>query len=285
MIPVLDINITNKCNYACKYCYTPTFNSDDVNINTFKKFLDLAKALDSKYIELCGGEPLLHPNLKELVKLAKEKGFGLILRTNGIFLSQNIDLISENFSWVGISLDGVAKNNDLMRYSKTNLSSEEKFSIPISAFFELKKKNPKIKLILSTMVSSVNCKGLKEFEKYLLNNLVPFDIWKMYRFIPSDYRAKENKGDYYLSKKKFKEISEKINTNLIKKKLNARVIFSPGKDTGGPCFFVSTKGDVWVGSTNVLNINEKTISQIKNILLKRKELKSIIKNKKETYLD
>jgi len=34
-----------------------------------------------------------------------------------------------------------------------------------------------------------------------------------------------------------------------------------------------------------LNINQKTIPQIKEILLKRKELKSIIKNKKETYLD
>lgn len=284
MIPVLDINLTNKCNYACEYCYTSTFNSDDVDIKTFNKFLQLAKALDSKYIEFCGGEPLLHPNLKELVRLSKEKGFGLILRTNGIFLNQNIDLVSKNFEWVGISLDGLAECNDLMRKSKSNLTPEEKFSVPINSFFELKKKNPKIKLILSTMVSSINCSKVKQFEEYLLNNSVPFDVWKMHRFIPSDYRAKANKNKFYLPKEEFKEMNKKIDVNLIKKKLNAKVIFSPGDDNGGPCFFLSTNGDLWIGSTNLLNINEKTIPQIKEILIKRKEFKKVVKNKKETYL-
>jgi MoaA/NifB/PqqE/SkfB family radical SAM enzyme len=283
-IPVLDINITNNCNYCCEYCYTSTYNSKNITVETFTKFLELAKSLGAKYIEFCGGEPLLHPELEKLVKLAKQKKFKLILRTNGIFLNQHIPLIANNFEWVGISLDGLPETNDLMRKSKSALSALDKFSLPLNAFFQLKKENPKIKLVLATLVSSANYLGLKEFEKYLLEKSVPLSTWKLYRFIPSNYRALKNKDNFYLSKNNFNKICGEINSVQLKKELGAKTIFCAGEDTGGPCVFVSTDGDVWIGAANLVNINKQTIPQIKECLFKRKEVKNVLKNKKETYL-
>jgi len=98
-ISTLDIKITNKCNYACEYCFGEPDQTTDIDLETFNKSLLLAKALGANFLEFCGGEPLMHPEFAKLTAIAKENNFDLILRSNGILIGKYLDLIAKNFQW------------------------------------------------------------------------------------------------------------------------------------------------------------------------------------------
>ena len=54
-----------------------------------------------------GGEPLLHPNFKDIVKYAKKLGFEMALVTNGTLLDDETLELIKDFEWVRFSIDAV----------------------------------------------------------------------------------------------------------------------------------------------------------------------------------
>ncbi|MFA4946735.1 MAG: radical SAM protein [Candidatus Micrarchaeia archaeon] len=284
-IPVIDIKLTNKCNYACEYCYAESNSTQDISEETFLLALNLAKSIGATHLEFCGGEPLMHPQINKIVKMARDAGFKLILRTNGILVNRYLDLISKNFDWVGISLDGTQEINHLMRASKSAISSTDKFALPIKAFFDLKQKNPKIKLLLGTMMSAINANNIAAFQKYLLNKKVPINLWKIYRFLPRRQRALENKDKFNLTDAEYETAYKQIDTMLVKNELGAQVIIDFGKVDKGTCLVLSPNGDLSLSSKKILNINEKEIPEIKEILMDLPEIGRISESKKKTYFE
>lgn len=172
----LDIYITGKCNYKCRYCYGENDCLTGIKIETYEKCLEFAKYINAKNIELCGGEPLVEKNFELFVSMAQDSGFDVILRTNGILVPQKIDFIAENCSWVGISLDGLPEENALMRESKTPISKEEQFFIPLKAIRDLKIKNSNIKILLASVLSSKNCDAFLNFISYIKEENLPIEI-------------------------------------------------------------------------------------------------------------
>jgi len=66
---ILNINwyITDICNYKCLYCYTDNKNSKQCNYKLVMKRLNY---IDQKFkINILGGEPTLHNNLLDIVKI------------------------------------------------------------------------------------------------------------------------------------------------------------------------------------------------------------------------
>lgn len=75
-----EIAITGKCNFSCKYCNR--FNAD-VNLETLKSYFDTVDQF--KHIQITGGEPTVHPDFFEIMKLCRSKTIKLGLSTNGTF--------------------------------------------------------------------------------------------------------------------------------------------------------------------------------------------------------
>lgn len=172
---ILDIKLTNNCNYCCPYCFAEP-GKTDISEKIFLKSIELAKKIGAKKIEFCGGEPLLNKNFEKFVKITRKNGFELILRTNGILVKKNLKVIAENFNWIGISLDGLAKTNGLLRISKDKLSDKDKFEIPLNALKLLKQRNPNIKTILSTIATKENCEDIPKLGKYLVEYGIPVNL-------------------------------------------------------------------------------------------------------------
>jgi heme d1 biosynthesis radical SAM protein NirJ len=66
---------------------------------------------------LSGGEPLLRPDIYDIAKRAKAKGFYVGLSSNGTLIDENnIGKIAEcDFNYVGVSLDGIRETHDKFR--------------------------------------------------------------------------------------------------------------------------------------------------------------------------
>jgi len=98
-----------------------------MSLEKYEEVLKFAAELGVKTIELCGGEPLISPYFRDMVTLAKEYKFDLILRTNGLLLDKYID-IADEFKWIGISLDGLSEMNAIMRPAlKKTMTAKQQF--------------------------------------------------------------------------------------------------------------------------------------------------------------
>lgn len=128
------LEVTDRCNCNCRYCWFGDFYSfhdrrenKNMDIQTAKNILHylielwnspLNQSYDRPiYLTLYGGEPLLNfPLIKEIVDYVKESKtlrnrFIFAITTNGILLHKYMDFLVENNFDLLVSLDGNERNN------------------------------------------------------------------------------------------------------------------------------------------------------------------------------
>lgn len=95
------VEITNACNLACSFCIKNRRVIKYLSIDEFKKILDkLEPYTDYLYFHVLG-EPLIHPDINELINLASKR-FKVQITTNG-YLIDNINN-NTNIRQINISL-------------------------------------------------------------------------------------------------------------------------------------------------------------------------------------
>jgi organic radical activating enzyme len=82
---------TSACNPACDGCYRENVKNSHKSIEEVKHELDVFQRLrNSDYISIAGGDPLLYPNIVELVAEIKSRGIKPIINTNGKALTKEL---------------------------------------------------------------------------------------------------------------------------------------------------------------------------------------------------
>jgi len=86
--PVLaHIVVTRRCNLSCTYCHEFDDFSKPVPTAEMLRRIDLLAALGTTFITLTGGEPLLHPDLEEIIRRIRHHGIIAVAVTNGYLLT------------------------------------------------------------------------------------------------------------------------------------------------------------------------------------------------------
>ena len=112
------IEIINYCNLACPFCVKTTREKKMMTKDEFSYVLDEIKPY-TDYIYLhVQGEPLMHPDIKDLLVIAYEKGFFVNITTNTTLLSKKIDLL--------VNAKAVRQIN-LSLQALTSLDNKEKY--------------------------------------------------------------------------------------------------------------------------------------------------------------
>jgi MoaA/NifB/PqqE/SkfB family radical SAM enzyme len=78
-----------RCNLACAYCNEYDGHSPPVPSSQVRRRIDRLAALGTGIITLSGGEPLLHPDLDEIISHIRRHGLIASLITNGYLLTQD----------------------------------------------------------------------------------------------------------------------------------------------------------------------------------------------------
>jgi MoaA/NifB/PqqE/SkfB family radical SAM enzyme len=81
--------VTRRCNLSCGYCSEYDNFSDPVPTEDLKKRIDVLHRLHSANITMLGGEPLMHPDIADLVAYAGRKSNTSVV-TNGFLLRNNV---------------------------------------------------------------------------------------------------------------------------------------------------------------------------------------------------
>jgi len=111
----LTIAITAACNLRCIGCrYGRDFMvGERLELDTVRAVLDDGHAAGVGRVRFYGGEPLLHPDLPEMIRHASGLGLEVYVTTNGVLLENRIDeLVAAGLSWMSIGFYGTGAKYD-----------------------------------------------------------------------------------------------------------------------------------------------------------------------------
>jgi MoaA/NifB/PqqE/SkfB family radical SAM enzyme len=98
-----------RCNLACTYCNEFDDFSKPVPTDEMFARIDKLGALGTTIVTISGGEPLLHPDLDDVIRRIRANGMIAGLITNGYFLvTDRIQRLNRaGLEWLQISIDNV----------------------------------------------------------------------------------------------------------------------------------------------------------------------------------
>ncbi len=108
--------LSTSCNLKCCHCWiTPRFvdgkadPGDVIDLDLLKEAVKEAKSMGLGGAKLTGGEPLLHPKIKEMVDFLTAEGLSLNMETNGTLMTAELAQHFKdktNLSFISVSIDG-----------------------------------------------------------------------------------------------------------------------------------------------------------------------------------
>ncbi|MFQ5672518.1 MAG: radical SAM protein [Nitrospinales bacterium] len=132
-------NLTKRCNLNCAHCYLDAdfrggLRTDELNTQECFRVIDqIAEVNPNAFLILTGGEPLLRPDIYEIIRYAADKKFMVVLGTNGTMIN---DVIAKKIKaagthGVGISIDSMdpAKHDTFRGVDKAWKNSMKAFDI------------------------------------------------------------------------------------------------------------------------------------------------------------
>src|SRR5437868_12543267 len=98
-----------RCNIDCGYCNEYDKVSAPVPTDVMLRRIDTLKALGTSVVAFSGGEPMLHPNLDDLIRHIRGLGMMAGLITNGYFLlpKRIEELNAAGLDFLQISIDNI----------------------------------------------------------------------------------------------------------------------------------------------------------------------------------
>ncbi|MBC7114248.1 MAG: radical SAM protein [Archaeoglobi archaeon] len=168
-LEVLQIEVTSRCNFNCSYCLRQFWDDSprDMDMQTFRNVLE---EFQSERCALYGfGEPLVHEEIEEMVKLAS-KFSEVLLVTNG---SLDVQKVLKHVDFLGISLDSA--DPEFLKSVRRNAEFER-----ISE--NIKRAMKETEVELEAVIMRENLDELESFVKWAgelgvdvsFSNLVPY---------------------------------------------------------------------------------------------------------------
>jgi uncharacterized radical SAM superfamily Fe-S cluster-containing enzyme len=165
------IEITTKCNLRCPLCFADAGEGEFLPIDKLEKMMDFF--IDSEYgqgeiLQISGGEPTLHPDIIEIIRIAKSKNFKYVmLNTNGIRIAEDEEFVGQLQQFIGgfevyLQFDGfkettynTLRGKNLLSLKKKALANLSKYKIPTT--------------LVSTITGSVNDDEVGEIFAFGIN--------------------------------------------------------------------------------------------------------------------
>ena len=110
-----------RCNLDCTYCNEFDDTSEPVPLEEMKKRLDILAEMGTSIITISGGEPLMHPELDEIIKHIRKHGMIAGMITNGFFLNkERIERLNDaGLEHLQISIDNAVPDEVSKKSLKT----------------------------------------------------------------------------------------------------------------------------------------------------------------------
>lgn len=165
------IEITNKCDLACPTCYANSWTWEFLDLKTIEKMMDFYQ--DSEHnkadiLQISWWEPTLHPEILEILKIAKNKNFKYVmLNTNWLRIAEDEEFVKNlwkiklwfevylQFDWFKEETYKNLRWKNILEQKLKAIKNLQKYKIPIT--------------LVSTIKNWLNDDEIYEIIKFWLN--------------------------------------------------------------------------------------------------------------------
>ena len=152
-----------RCNLACGYCNEYDKVSDPVPIAEMLRRIDKLGELRTGIVTISGGEPMMHPELDQIIKRIRDRGMLAGLITNGFYLGpERIARLNEaGLEYLQISIDNVTPDEVSQKSLKTldkklqHLAEHARFHVNINSVVGAGMKRPEDALEIARRASDL----------------------------------------------------------------------------------------------------------------------------------
>ena len=177
----IQINLLNKCTSKCRSCRKYTWPNDMLDIKTIKNTISvLAKDYGLKTVVLSGGDPILYPNLSEVIDICKTNDIKCSMITTGITSNNKVlDIISNDLYRVHLSLDAVDRKT--YKYIR-GVDAFDIVDSNIKIIAENRKAKNILPIRLSSTISVMNYDKVYDLYKYARDNNCFINFYLVHTF-------------------------------------------------------------------------------------------------------
>ncbi|MFA6217644.1 MAG: radical SAM protein [Candidatus Omnitrophota bacterium] len=149
------ISITNRCNLQCAMCQIPLRAAPEMTTPELKGLIEDIVDLHPRSIVFSGGEPLMRPDIGELIAFANQRKVNTCLTSNGTMITDQTAamLASSGVGVVNVSIEGGQEIHDALR-------GRGNYKKAVDALENLRRH--KIETTIATMVCNLNFGSLSE---------------------------------------------------------------------------------------------------------------------------
>lgn len=159
------------CNLKCSYCDTQYgCEGTDYKIRSIPDILDTLDRYRTKSVTITGGEPLIHPGIKQLVELLLRRGYWVNIETNGSQYIGNLPANPNVFVTMDYKCPSSGMENNMCLENLHTLSSTDvlKFVVGshedlITALSILEEYDPKAQIYFSPVFGKIEPAAIVDF--------------------------------------------------------------------------------------------------------------------------
>ncbi len=146
-----------RCNLSCAYCNEYDKTSEPVPINEMIRRIDRLAELGTSVVTISGGEPMLHPQIYDIIARIRYHGMIAGLISNGYYFQPEkiLKLNEAGLDYLQISIDNVnpdevsKKSLKVLDKKLINLQKYAKFKVNINSVIGSGVKNPEDALVIA----------------------------------------------------------------------------------------------------------------------------------------
>ena len=182
MFKKIYIEITNVCNLKCEFCPQTKRKKQFIELNNFEEIIKKIHNYTNLVYLHVKGEPLLHPNLEDILNILEKYNLKANITTNGTLLREKFEILknSKSIRQINISIHSITKNKDIKEiYLKEIFESVDELD----------------DIIISYRLWNLNANKENNSNKYIIDNLEKYyNIKNLSNILNSNnsYKIKDN---------------------------------------------------------------------------------------------
>lgn len=204
----LELELSYECNYRCRYCYSMAGKktADELTLSEIMNIVDQAQTLCVRTIIIIGGgEPLLYPYIKEVVKYIFAKGISIIIFTNGACLDEKMAVFLYSYGvFPVLKVNGVTPKT--MNWLCGISDAYTNFIRALNNLYGAGYMRENLAIGISTIICRQNYDEIVPLWKWVRNNgLIPY-----FERVTNQGRARDN--DLEVSSAELKNIFDQLSS-------------------------------------------------------------------------
>ncbi|MAG36057.1 MAG: radical SAM protein, partial [Dehalococcoidia bacterium] len=129
------IEVNSACNFDCPLCFADAQSGFNLTLEEVDQILDrfIETEGEPEVVQFSGGEPSVHPQIVEMIRLAKDKGFPhVMLNTNGRRIARDDEFLAALADLdiiIYMQFDGFKEQTHQTLRAEENLLAEKKLAL------------------------------------------------------------------------------------------------------------------------------------------------------------